>query len=213
MNAPDDSLRSTIEASRQRLANEDAARAAARAFYTPTGVWNALRADGYEDRKCIVGGPKVLATAMSDVIQGRAGGLLLHGRCGNGKTLAAKWMHRNGNGWQFVEPIKDAWRYNHKAYSLLDWPGVRALGLVIDDLGSEPAINHFGETAELYGELFTMHLSDWYGRFSPKIVITANLSPDQLQDRYGARVWSRVLSHLIPVQFDGGDQRQAVHYK
>ena len=73
--------------------------------------------------------------------------------------------------------------------------------LVIDDLGAEPSNSKFYETF-LYNVI--------NGRINRSLptIISTNLSPAKIKERYGDRLASRMLSEYLPILFRGVDIRQ-----
>lgn len=77
--------------------------------------------------------------------------------------------------------------------------------LIIDDLGREvPSVNIWGTRRDLMREILERRLDAW-----PKIrtYVTTNLTLDQLRQRYGERVMSRLEGATIWLPMRGGDRR------
>ena len=74
--------------------------------------------------------------------------------------------------------------------------------LFIDDLGTEPIINNV-----TLNYLFLVLAER--DRFEKPVIITTNLSPENILDRYGERIYSRLSSKLTSANFyiEGKDLR------
>lgn len=74
--------------------------------------------------------------------------------------------------------------------------------LVIDDLGSEPAVSK-----KIYESFLYNIINGRINRLLPTIIST-NISGALIEERYGARLASRILCEFVPVMFRGMDIRQ-----
>ena len=76
--------------------------------------------------------------------------------------------------------------------------------LIIDDLGCEFQ-SQINKSAIF--EVINLRTS-----LNKPIIITTNLTPEELQKIYGSRIISRVLSTLTVLSFIGKDNRQKVNF-
>ncbi|MGN0819222.1 MAG: ATP-binding protein [Christensenellaceae bacterium] len=74
--------------------------------------------------------------------------------------------------------------------------------LVVDDLGCEPVYKNV--TFEYLLSILSQRM-----QFGKPIIITTNLSPEKLLERYGERIYSRLASkNTVSIQFQGKDLRK-----
>lgn len=121
--------------------------------------------------------------------------LLLHGGVGAGKSTAAAWLawHHGGDtpSWCRASELERRGRYDREFHA---WLFTRSM-LVLDDLGVE-ALDANGYFRSLVDELV-----DTYHGDELRFVITTNMRPrcapgsdePQFVERYGERVWSRIV--------------------
>lgn len=75
--------------------------------------------------------------------------------------------------------------------------------ILIDDLGAERIRNNYGVREDLVGDFICRyHL---YGK--GRLYITTNLRGEEILERYGGRVLSRLKDLCIPIKFKGADKR------
>ena len=145
--------------------------------------------------------------------QGTAGrGLLMLGTPGNGKTM---WMNKfSGCRVWAAQELVDVYNDSIEAAKGIVWPeayqrenaGYR--DLAIDDLGTEPAVNVRYGTKENVIQILLEHRYNMFTRNpSSKLYLSANLPEDELKDRYGLRVWSRLHEMCTIVPFTAEDHR------
>ena len=83
--------------------------------------------------------------------------------------------------------------------------------LAIDDIGAEPTLNRYGTKAEVIGIIMEEAYNRWRyrrGEFCHvSYYASTNLSIEQLTDRYGERVSSRMMEMFTPIKINGKDQR------
>ena len=127
-------------------------------------------------------------------------GLLCLGSCGRGKTLiCAKilpllLMHY----YRRVLRVYDAQEMNSKSDEVLSkW------FVMIDDLGTESISVKFGEKRMIFSEL--CDLAEKKGYF---LVVTTNLSIDELRAKYGERTIDRLKVLTKPILFSGESLRK-----
>jgi hypothetical protein len=134
-----------------------------------------------------------------------AKGLLIKGESGLGKTEIIRAVADNP-----VMPIK--------IISILDIADmVMANGfcevnmndrILIDDVGTEPeVINHFGTRINWFKDFIEKYYLQANGNFS-KLLITTNLTGDEIERRYGSRVRSRMREMFNVITLNGQDLRK-----
>ena len=127
-------------------------------------------------------------------------GLLCLGSCGRGKTLiCAKILPLILNHYcKKILRVYDAKEMNSKTDEVLSkWL------TVIDDLGTESISVKFGEKRIIFSELCDM--AEKKGYF---LVVTTNLSIDELREKYGERTIDRLRVITKPVLFSGESLRK-----
>ena len=138
-------------------------------------------------------------------------GLYLFGDCGTGKThiVYALMKHiietqqyraRLYDSTELLDVIRSCYGKNYEyrddlLRQLLDFRGV----LIIDDLGVE-------KMTEWVGETFYKIVNDKYKEMIP-MIFTSNLSLDELAERMGDRIPSRIAEMCEVVKLEGNDRR------
>lgn len=160
-------------------------------FYDEIAKWMRDNRYEYTDK----GGNPVFASNCK--------GLLLIGANGTGKTTIEKILRRvfdryfgtendTVNKCSFVSAsnVADAWN-KYSRYQ------------IIDDIGKEPVSNSFGEKHDYFSQIV-----DRAEQMGQLLVCSANLTPKELMDKYGARTMDRMNHILHPVKFDGESMRR-----
>ena len=157
--------------------------------------------------------PEVVSAMMSDTMPNDRG-WVLYGGVGCGKTARAR-VAADLCGLMFCEAAQlcDEYRVSDPVVVARlpgGWqmPSSRCglADLVIDDLGAEPkSIMIWGERREPLREILEARFNRW-----PRIrtYITTNLTPQELEARYGARVASRVAGCCLPILLSAPDWRR-----
>lgn len=127
-------------------------------------------------------------------------GLLCMGRVGRGKTLLCARVlpllidHYFGK----VVNIVDARKLSD------DYDRVSKLHLVcVDDVGTEGAVNKFGHYWRPFASL--VDAAEKEGKL---LLLTTNLSPDELHEKYGERTFDRLRAITRMVVFNGESMRE-----
>ena len=74
--------------------------------------------------------------------------------------------------------------------------------LVIDDIGTESIVNNYGNVIDSVAYM----IEERYSR-GLLTVLTTNLTLEQITQRYGARVFSRIMGEYIHITINGNDKR------
>lgn len=156
---------------------------------------------------------KALAKWLARYQQGHKHGLLLCGNVGTGKTyfmqscLRIRTIIRAG---RFVDVWRDNkgildnrfWYESINVFEGESW--VR--NIIIDELGQEPICNLYGTVSEVLEEVLSQRYLDWQ-KTRALTLITSNLNPSQLNNRYGSRVTDRLREMCDLIEFTGTSLR------
>ena len=139
--------------------------------------------------------------ALAEYVRGYQ--LLLAGKPGTGKTSFFKTLHAmRFSGCAFYNIQTQA--QQKRDWILEDMEYYREQELVIDDVGREAMKNEFGERFEVL-DLIMAYREEWCANVRTHYV--TNLTPAELEARYGERVMSRF--HFCKViGFADGDKRR-----
>ena len=138
-------------------------------------------------------------------------GLLLTGPVGCGKTSLMKLLHflvphqRK----YVVMPCRNiVFAFNHLGYKTIEDYGESSF-FCFDDMGVEPMGRHYGKDCNVIGEILLSRY-DLYLETKLKNHATTNLNAEELEERYGNRVRSRMreLFNLIAFDEKAGDKRK-----
>jgi DNA replication protein DnaC len=129
----------------------------------------------------------------------RGKGLCLRGDCGRGKSSILLG----------VIPVIFMMKFNKvvrvtQAEDLpKEYPKLLAKKIIaIDDLGTEPMLNDYGEKSEVFNRL--INLSEKELRL---LFVTTNLGRDDILTRYGNRTWERLNRLCYVINFKGESLR------
>jgi len=137
-------------------------------------------------------------------------GLLLTGPVGCGKTSLMKLLHflvphqRK----YVVMPCRNiVFAFNHLGYKTIEDYGESNF-FCFDDMGVEPMGRHYGKDCNVIGEILLSRY-DLFLETKLKTHATTNLNAEELEERYGNRVRSRMreLFNLIAFDKKAGDKR------
>lgn len=139
-------------------------------------------------------------------------GLFLYGDCGLGKTLLASQAIPMLFKMYFDEKLDffPATKLCHTYEK--PWADTRywidyflrsgKLNLIIDDVGTEFQLNDYGTKREPFAELM-----DEAQRRKSLLIITSNLTIDQIESRYGTRTLDRIKQTTRRIKFSGNSLR------
>lgn len=139
--------------------------------------------------------------------------LLLCGKCGNGKSAFVKAFQNllnllglrdeygNSIGFSIVDAREIAWmcRDRHQEWRVLS----RRNMLAIDDIGTEPV------EIQDYGNHLNPVIDLLYKRYDEQLftIITTNLTPKEIRERYGERIADRLNEMAFRIVFDNDTYR------
>lgn len=76
-----------------------------------------------------------------------------------------------------------------------------------EDLGTEKKINHFGNQIEVMSDILQLRYSN-LNKTKCKTFITSNLTPEQVRERYGERVYDRMFQLFNFLELNGKSRRK-----
>ena len=129
--------------------------------------------------------------------QGR--GLFLYGNCGQGKSLLCRYV---------IPSILLG--YAGKVVSVFDIQDMNAAPdvvlskhiLALDDIGTEEQSVKYGERRMVFAEV--MDKAEKEGKL---VIISTNLGKNDLEERYGDRIFDRIIATTVRVKFEGKSLR------
>ena len=134
-------------------------------------------------------------------------GLLLTGPVGCGKTSLMKLLHflvphqRK----YVVMPCRNiVFAFNHLGYKTIEDYGESSF-FCFDDMGVEPMGRHYGKDCNVIGEILLSRY-DLFLETKLKTHATTNLNAEELEERYGNRVRSRMRELFNLIAFDEKDR-------
>ena len=142
-------------------------------------------------------------------------GLLLSGPVGCGKTSLMKLlMHLapHKTAYEIIPTRNIAFNFNAKGFEVLE-KYYETKNYCFDDLGVEPTGSHYAKECNVMGEILLSRY-DLFSHLQPrkrvKTHITTNLNAEELENRYGTRVRSRLREMMNVIAFDNNsiDKRQ-----
>ena len=144
-------------------------------------------------------------------------GLLLSGPVGCGKTSLMKLLRcivPFQRPYEIIPCRNIVFGFNHLGYTTIESYGNSGY-YSFDDLGVEPTGRHFGKDCNVMGEILLSRY-ELFKSNKIKTHITTNLHADELEDRYGNRVRSRMREMFNLVAFSAktkDKRRQAMPSK
>ena len=124
-------------------------------------------------------------------------GLYLYGLCSQGKTFMARYVipamfHHYHNRILHFYPMTEV---NNKLDEVL-----RQHCIVLDDVGTEEQLVSFGQRRNAFDEI--MDAVEQKGKL---VIITTNLTKEQIEDRYGTRTYERIKATTRRIVFNKRD--------
>lgn len=137
-------------------------------------------------------------------------GILLTGPVGCGKTSMMRLLRHlvpHKRTYEIIPARNITFAFNHIGYKIIEDYG-NGRSYCIDDLGVEPMGRYYGDDCNVMGEvLVSRHVL--FQQTKIPTHITTNLNADELEERYGKRVRSRMrqMFNLISFDMDTKDKR------
>src|SRR5690554_850296 len=139
-------------------------------------------------------------------------GILLSGPVGCGKTTLMKLMRHlvpHYRPYNIIPTRNIVFAFNNLGYSIIEQYG-NSHFFCFDDLGVEPEGKHFGKDCNVMGEILLSRYERFIKLPQNKRVptnhnqthITTNLNAEEIEDRYGNRVRSRLREMVNVIGFD-----------
>lgn len=132
-------------------------------------------------------------------------GLLLSGPVGCGKTSLMKllrYLVPHQRSYDVIPARNVVFAFNHLGYKTISQYGDHSF-FCFDDLGVEPSGKHYGTESNVMGEIILSRY-ELFLNHKVKTHITTNLNAQELEDRYGNRVRSRMREMFNLISFDSG---------
>ncbi|PJB20143.1 MAG: ATPase [Flavobacteriaceae bacterium CG_4_9_14_3_um_filter_33_16] len=130
-------------------------------------------------------------------------GLLLTGPVGCGKTSLMKLLRHivpHQKPYKMIPTRNIVFGFNHVGYKTIEDYGSSNY-FCFDDLGVEPIGRHYGKDCNVMGEVLLSRY-ELYLEHKVKTHATSNLNAQELEERYGNRVRSRMRELFNLVAFD-----------
>lgn len=132
-------------------------------------------------------------------------GILLSGPVGCGKTSLMKLLRHivpHQKPYKVIPTRNIAFSFNHIGYKTIEDYGDGQY-FCFDDLGVEPIGRHYGKDCNIIGEIILSRY-DLFVEHKIKTHATTNLNAQELEERYGNRVRSRMRELFNLIGFDKG---------
>jgi len=138
-------------------------------------------------------------------------GILLSGPVGCGKTSLMKLLPHfvpHFKKYEIIPSRNLTFQFNNVGFKIIEQFGNNNF-YCFDDLGVEPTGRHFGKDCNVMGEIL-LSRHDLFIKHKIKTFITTNLNAQELEERYGNRVRSRMrqLFNLIAFHTETDDKRK-----
>ena len=132
-------------------------------------------------------------------------GILLSGPVGCGKTSLMKllpYFVPHFKSYKIIPSRNITFQFNNVGFKTIEQYGNNNF-YCFDDLGVEPSGRHFGKDCNVMGEIL-LSRHDLFTKHKIKTFATTNLNAQELENRYGNRVRSRMRQLFNLVAFDKG---------
>ena len=132
-------------------------------------------------------------------------GILLSGPVGCGKTSLMKLLRclvPHQKNYKIIPSRNIVFGFNHLGYKTIEDYG-NTHYYCFDDLGVEPFGRHYGKDCNVMGEILLSRY-DLFLEYHVKTHATTNLNAQELEERYGKRVRSRMRELFNLIAFENG---------
>ncbi len=140
--------------------------------------------------------------------------LMLQGTCGCGKTLAARILSKSRNfSLDFIDcanPVNVGWLDLSDNYTI---GRIFERGFVLDDWGADKTANEFGVKSNPDADSICWYYSNTKRTGKPTrfpSIVTTNLTADDIIEKCGQRVMSRLAELFVICRMSGGDHREPI---
>ena len=138
-------------------------------------------------------------------------GLLLSGPVGCGKTSILKLLRHlipHQRSYEVCPWRNIVFGFNHIGYKTIEDYGNNSF-ICFDDMGVEPVGRHYGKDCNVIGEIMLSRY-ELFLEHKVKTHATTNLNAEELEERYGPRVRSRMrqLFNLVAFDSNTNDKRK-----
>ena len=143
---------------------------------------------------------------MVDVAEAQTLGIIVGGEYGIGKTCYIKAVGQMLSNRPYYINLADADDVDKLTDRWMDFwcNNLYERNVILDDIGAEEHRNDYGSIIEPVTEF----ICNYHTRGTGRIFATTNLCSQELVERYGGRMFSRLKDLCIPVKFNGKDKRK-----
>ena len=136
-------------------------------------------------------------------------GVMLCGGVGTGKTTLLKILRRcSGAVYLSVTDIVGSLLTDGWGFAECSCTKYQRYGMIIDDLGQESDLQHYGTKLSRFLELMIERRYQRFEKDGIMTVIATNLQPKDIEVAYGERTVSRLAAMVDIVPFNGTDWRK-----